>query len=124
MNDKPIKIPGPDHPISITSNANQVIVMAGGQTIAKSDHALNLQEATYPAVIYIPREDADMSLLKASDHTTYCPYKGDCSYFDISVGGTTALNAVWSYERPYDSVHEIAGHLAFYPDRVQSIVER
>jgi len=122
--DKPVKIPRPDHPITLTLNGHHVTVRAGGRLIAESDRALNLKEASYPVVIYIPRADADMSLLQATTHTTYCPYKGDCSYFTIPAGGDKAVNAVWSYEQPYDSVREIAGYLAFYPDRIDALVEQ
>jgi uncharacterized protein (DUF427 family) len=80
-----------------------------------------LREASYPAVYYIPRNDADMNLLTRTDHTTYCPYKGDCAYYSITPGGERAVNAVWTYESPYAAVKEIVQHLAFYPDRVDSI---
>jgi uncharacterized protein (DUF427 family) len=80
-----------------------------------------LHEASYPAVQYIPCADAVMTLLTRSTHTTYCPYKGDCSYYSILVGGTRATNAVWTYERPYSAVASIKDHLAFYPDRVEAI---
>ena len=113
-----MKIPGPDHPIAIEHTAKRVVVKADGRVLADTRAALGLVEASYPAVQYVPRADADMSRLRRSAHTTYCPYKGDCSYFDI-VGG--AANAVWSYERPYPAVAGIEGHLAFYPDRVDSI---
>ena len=121
MTDKPVKIPGPDHPITITPETRHIVVKAGGQIIADTHRALSLKEASYPAVLYIPREDADMSLLARTDHSTYCPYKGDCSYYSIPAGGARSVNAVWTYETPYDSVSQIAGHLAFYPDRVDSI---
>ncbi len=118
---KPVRIPGPDHPITITPHTGRVTVTVAGKTIVSSDRALSLKEASYPAVLYIPREDADMSLLQRTDHATYCPYKGDCSYYSIPAGGDKSVNAIWTYEHPYDSVGEIAGHLAFYPDRVDTI---
>jgi len=89
--------------------------------IANSKNALLLREASYPPVLYIPRKDADMSRLERSQHSTYCPYKGDCSYYSIPLGGPKSVNAVWTYERPYAAVAEIQGHLAFYRDRVDSI---
>jgi uncharacterized protein (DUF427 family) len=116
---KPIKIPGPDHPITIAKNEKRLTVSAAGRTIAETNNALTLKEASYPAVQYIPRADADMMLLHKSDHTTYCPYKGECSYFDIPSLGDTGKNAVWSYEAPYDAVRAIREHLAFYADRVE-----
>jgi uncharacterized protein (DUF427 family) len=120
---KPMKIPGPDHPITITPNPHRITVTLGGKIVADTSRALTLQEAAYPAVQYIPRADVDMALLTATDHTTYCPYKGDCSYFSIPSGGERSVNAVWSYETPYDAVAGIKGHLAFYPSRVDAIDE-
>ena len=113
------KIPGPDHPITITPHQGVVVIKAGGKAIARSEKALSLKEANYPAALYIPRADADMTLLEQSDHATYCPYKGDCSYFSIAVLGARGQNAVWSYEHPYEAVAAIKDHLAFYPDRVE-----
>jgi len=123
MNDKPVKIPGPDHPIILTANPKRVVVRLGGKVIADTRSALLLREANYPGVNYIPREDADMSLLERTDHATYCPYKGDCSYFSIPLGGERSRNAVWSYESPYGAVARIRHYLAFYPDRVDGIEE-
>jgi uncharacterized protein (DUF427 family) len=118
------KIPGPDHPITITSNPHRILVKVGGRVIADTRAALTLREASYPAVQYIPIEDVDMSLLKRSAHTTYCPYKGECTYYDIPSGGDRSTNVVWTYEAPYAAVAAITGHLAFYPDRVDQIEER
>jgi uncharacterized protein (DUF427 family) len=123
MNMRPEKIPGPDHPISIARSDRRVIVKVAGQVIADSQAALRLQEASYPAVLYIPRADVDMSKLQGTEQTTYCPYKGDCSYYSIPSGGAKSTNAVWSYEKPYASVSSIQQHLAFYPTRVDSIEE-
>jgi len=123
MSEKPVKIPGPDHPIILTANPKRVIVRLGGQVIADTRGALLLREANYPGVNYIPREDADMALLERTDHATYCPYKGDCSYFSIPLGGERSRNAVWSYESPYGAVARIRNYLAFYPDRVDGIEE-
>ncbi|MFZ3177297.1 MAG: DUF427 domain-containing protein [Methylovirgula sp.] len=121
---KPIKIPGPDHPISIARNPNQVVVTFAGQVIAETRAALTLKEAGYPPVFYIPREDVNMRLLQRTEHSTYCPYKGDCSYFTIAVRDARAVNAVWSYEEPHATVAIISYHLAFYPDRIDAIEER
>ena len=118
---KPIKIPGPDHPISVERNAGRVIVSVAGHVIADTRNALTLSEAHYPAVQYIPREDVVLALLVRSDRTTYCPYKGNASYFSIPVGGERSIDAVWSYETPYAAVAGIKDHLAFYPDRVDAI---
>jgi uncharacterized protein (DUF427 family) len=121
---KPIKAPGPDHPISVERNASRVIVSIAGRVIADTREALTLREAAYSAVQYIPRKDVDMTLLERTDHTTYCPYKGDCSYFSILLGGERSVNAVWSYEAPYAAVTPIKDYLAFYPNRVDAIEER
>ena len=121
MNDKQMKLPGPDHPIAIEPNPNRVVVSVSGRVIADTREALALREGTYPAVLYIPRKDVDMSLLERTDHETYCPYKGDCAYFSIPAGGARSTNAVWTYEAPYEAVASIKDHLAFYPDRVDEI---
>ena len=118
---KAIKIPGPDHPISIERNTNRVVVSVAGRVIADTREALTLSEAHYPAVEYIPRKDVDMTLLARSDRSTYCPYKGDASYFSIPLGGERSIDAVWTYETPYAAVAGIKDHLAFYPDRVDTI---
>jgi uncharacterized protein (DUF427 family) len=123
MTDKPMKIPGPDHPIAIARNPARVVVKIAGRVVADTRDALALRESIYPPVQYIPRKDVDMSLLKRTDHATYCPYKGDCSYYSIPVGGERAANAVWTYETPYEAVAGIKDHLAFYPNRVDSIEE-
>jgi uncharacterized protein (DUF427 family) len=123
MTDRPIKIPGPDHPITVAPNPKRVVVTLGGKVIADTREALTLKEASYPAVQYIPRKDVDMALLARTDHATYCPYKGEASYFSIPLGGERSVNAIWTYESAYPSVAAIQDHLAFYPDRVDGIVE-
>jgi uncharacterized protein (DUF427 family) len=121
MTNKPMKIPGPDHPISIAANPSLVVVKVGGKIIAETRDALTLREASYPAVHYIPRRDVDMAALTRSEHTTYCPYKGDASYYSIPAGGNRSLNAVWTYETPFEAVAQIKDYVAFYPDRVDEI---
>ncbi|MCB4825209.1 DUF427 domain-containing protein [Roseicella aerolata] len=118
-----MKIPGPDHPISITPNPKRVRVTLGGEVVAESTRSLTLREASYPPVHYIPREDAALPMLHRTAHRTHCPYKGDASYYSIEAGGRRAENAVWSYEAPFPAVAAIAGHLAFYSDRVDRIEE-
>jgi uncharacterized protein (DUF427 family) len=121
LNAKPVRIPGPDHPITIEASDSHVVVRMANLEIVNSRNALLLREAQYPPVLYIPRADADMALLERTNHSTYCPYKGDCSYYSIPIGGSKSINAVWTYEDPYAAVAQIKGHLAFYRDRVDSI---
>jgi uncharacterized protein (DUF427 family) len=113
------KIPGSDHPITVEPYPKHVVVSYKGEVIADTRAALRLQEASYPAVLYIPRGDADMGKLTRSDRTTHCPYKGEASYYSLPAGDAKAANAVWTYETPHDTVAEIREHLAFYPDRVE-----
>ncbi len=120
---KTVRTPGPDHPITIEPNPNRLVVSVAGRPIADTRAALSLREADYPPVQYIRREDVDMSLLQRTDHATYCPYKGDCSYYSIPAAGERGINAVWTYEAPYEAVAQIAGCLAFYPNRVDSVIE-
>jgi uncharacterized protein (DUF427 family) len=124
MKEKQIKNPGPDHPISVERNPARVVVSVAGREIADTRNALTLREADYPPVQYIPREDVDLSQLKRTDHATYCPFKGDCSYYSVPAGGKKSVNAVWTYEDPYPAVAQIKGHVAFYPERVDEIAEQ
>jgi uncharacterized protein (DUF427 family) len=121
---KPVRIPGPDHPITIDRTPNRVVVLLAGRVIADTQDALTLREASYPPVQYIPRKDVDMAALARTDHTTHCPYKGDAAYYSIPAGGERSANAVWTYETPHPAVAAIAEHLAFYPDCVDAIEER
>jgi uncharacterized protein (DUF427 family) len=120
---KVIKQPGPDHPIAIAPNGKRVQVRFAGRIVADTTRALTLQETTYQPVHYIPREDVDMSLLVRTDHQSYCPYKGDASYYSIKVSDKTSENAIWSYEAAYPAVAEIEGRLCFYRNRVDAIEE-
>jgi len=115
MSEKPVLIPDDSHPITVTSNPDRVVVTLGERTVADTTSALTLQEASYPAVQYVPLADVDPSVLERTDHATYCPYKGDASYYSLVADGETHDNAVWTYEAPYDAVAPIAGHVAFYP---------
>ena len=121
MTQKSVKLPNADHPITIDATPERVVVTVAGRVVADSTKALTLREAAYPPVQYIPRGDVDMNLLQRTEHATYCPYKGDCSYFSIAATGERGTNSVWSYEAPFDSVAAIKDHLAFYPDRVDGI---
>jgi uncharacterized protein (DUF427 family) len=101
MTEKPVKIPGPDHPIAVTKNPKRVTVTVNGKIVASTRAALSLKEASYPPVQYIPRADANIALLERTRHSTYCPYKGDASYFSIPSAGEKGENAVWTYEHPH-----------------------
>jgi len=116
-----MKIPGPDHPITVTANPKRLQVLYQGHVIVDSAKALTLQESTYPAAIYFPREDAEMSFFGRTDHQTHCPYKGDASYFSLNMDGHLAENAVWTYEEPYPAMESIRGLLAFYPNQVEIV---
>jgi uncharacterized protein (DUF427 family) len=121
MNGKPIKIPGPDHPITIRLLKGRVTVTVAGKRVADTREALSLKEGTYPPVQYIPRKDVDMAQLQRTLNQTYCPYKGECAYYSIPAGGERSINAAWTYEAPHAAVSEIREHLAFYSDRVDAI---
>lgn len=124
MDPRIVKIPGPHHPITITPSRSRIVVSVGRRVVADSVNALILQEAAYPAVHYIPRDDVDMTALNRSETHTYCPYKGEASYFSIPSGGERSVDAVWTYETPYDAVAPIKDYVAFYPDRVDGVEQR
>lgn len=116
-----MKEPGPDHPIAIEPYPGRVRVLVGGTAVVETTRALSLKEASYDPVLYVPREDARFDLLAKNARTTHCPYKGEASYYDITVEGGTCRAAVWSYEEPFPAVAAIQRHLAFYKDRVDAI---
>ncbi|MFQ6331147.1 MULTISPECIES: DUF427 domain-containing protein [unclassified Nocardia] len=117
---RPVLQPGPDHPITVTPHPERIVVRVHGQVVIDTQNALVLQEASYPPVYYLPLADAEESVLERTDTATYCPYKGDASYFTVSVDGAQSIDAGWAYESPYPAVAEIKDHIAFYPDRVDA----
>ena len=116
MKEKQVRLPGPDHPISIQRNPARVVVSVAGRVVADTRNALTLREAAYPPVQYMPAEDVDFSQLERTDHATYCPYKGDCNSSSVPAGGRKSVNVMWTYEDPFPAVAQIKGHVAFYPD--------
>jgi uncharacterized protein (DUF427 family) len=122
--ERTIKVPGPEHPITTAPNPQRVIVTVAGKVIADTTDAIVLSEARHDPVQYIPRKDVDMAALERTDHTSYCAYKGEASYYSIPAGGDRSVNAIWTYEMPFEWLAEIREHVAFYTDRVDSIVEQ
>ena len=124
MTEKPVREPTADHPITVKPTGKHVTVLVNGVVVADTDNSLTLQESTYPAVQYIPMHDVAQNVLKPSDTTTYCPYKGDASYYSVATtaSGDTVEDVIWTYEQPYPAVADIAGHVAFYPDKAEVVV--
>ena len=108
----------PDYRIAARPAGARVRVTFKGEVIADTKDAVRLEETSYPPVFYIPRTDVKMERLVRTSHNTYCPFKGQASYYSLAGG---PQNAVWSYERPYDEMLAIKELLAFYPDKVDSI---
>jgi uncharacterized protein (DUF427 family) len=124
MSNKPVREPSADHPITVEPTGEHVTVSVNGVVVADTYDSLTLQESTYPAVQYIPMRDVAQNVLKPSSTTTYCPYKGDASYFHVATtaSGDAVEDAIWTYEQPYPAVADIAGHVAFYPDKAEVVV--
>jgi uncharacterized protein (DUF427 family) len=123
MSDRPVLQPTANHPITVEPTGKHVTVRINGEVVAETDNALTLQESTYPAVQYIPRSDVVQTVLTSSDTTTYCPFKGDASYYTVTTAaGDTVEDAIWTYEQPYPAVADIAGHVAFYADKADIAV--
>jgi uncharacterized protein (DUF427 family) len=112
-----------DHPITIERHPNRVQVRFNGHVVADTTDALTLREASLAPVLYIPRKDADMRYFERTAHSTHCPYKGDAAYFSLRVDDRISENAVWTYEDPFPAMASIAGRIAFYRNRVDSIDE-
>lgn len=121
-NGRPVLLPGPDHPITVEPTPGRVEVRVGDRVIAESARALTLREADYPPVQYLPLADADPDVLRPTETTSYCPYKGEASYWGIATEDGELTDAVWGYEHPHAAMAMLAGHIAFYPDRVQLTV--
>jgi len=125
MSDRPVWQPSDEHPITVAPTGAHVTVRVGGDVVAATDRALTLREASYPPVQYIPLADVDAARLRPSDTHTYCPYKGDAGYYHVvTSAGATVEDAIWTYAEPYPAVAEIAGHVAFYPDKAEIVVAR
>ena len=124
MAERPVLQPTAEHPITVTPTEGRVVVRINGEVVADTRAALTLQESTYPAVQYIPIEHINRQVLTPTDTSTYCPFKGDAGYYSVRVGDVIVDDAVWFYAQPYPAVGEIAGHVAFYPDKAEVTVTR
>ncbi|BBY26617.1 DUF427 domain-containing protein [Mycolicibacterium sediminis] len=122
MSERQVLQPTAEHPITVTPTDGRVVVRIGGTVVAETDAALSLRESTYPVVQYVPFAAVDQTVLRRSDTTTYCPFKGEANYFDVTVAGTTVEDAIWTYEQPYEAVGAIAGHVAFYAEKADVAV--
>ncbi len=123
MSERPVLEPTEAHPITVQPTGKHVTVRVNGEVVAETDQALTLQESTYPAVQYIPLSDVVQERLQSSDTETYCPYKGDASYYSVlTASGDTVDDAIWTYVQPYPAVGQIAGHVAFYPNKADITV--
>jgi uncharacterized protein (DUF427 family) len=124
MSDRIVLEPSTEHPITIEPTRGRVQVRVNGQIVADTQAALTLQEATYPAVQYIPMSDVVQEVLTRTDTKTYCPFKGEARYYSVTTGtGDTVDDAIWTYEEPYPAVAAIGGHVAFYPDKAEITVD-
>jgi uncharacterized protein (DUF427 family) len=121
MTNSKVLLPGPDHPLTLEPTGARVTVSFGGRVVADTPNAITVREASYPPVQYVPLADVDPAVLVPSEHTSHCPYKGDARYYSLAVGERVARDAVWFYDTPHDAVAPLAGHAAFYPDRVDAI---
>ena len=117
---RPILEPTAEHPITIEPAGSRVVVRIGDRVVADTTDALTLDEGGHDPVQYVPPRDLDQTVLRPSEHTTYCPYKGDAGYFSVEIPGREPLEDVaWFYDEPFASVAEIADHVAFYPNRAE-----
>jgi uncharacterized protein (DUF427 family) len=113
----------PKHRITTKPAGVRVQIKLKGEVIADTRDAIQFEEThvghvVAPVIYYIPRKDVKMDRLSRTSHETYCPFKGQASYYSFVNGPE---NAVWSYEQPYDEMLAIKGLLAFYPDKVDTI---
>jgi len=110
------------HTITTTPSTVHVEVRLGGEVLASSDRPVLLDETGLPTRYYLPKDDVRMELLTATSFHTTCPFKGEASYWSIELDGESHDGLVWAYEDPIPAAAEIAGHLSFYPERVELTV--
>jgi uncharacterized protein (DUF427 family) len=124
MSQRPVLTPTAEYPITVAPTGRHVTVRVGDAVVADTDNALTLEESRHPDVQYIPMADVNREMLSPTDTSTYCPFKGDASYYSVTAaGGGTVTDAVWAYEQPFPAVADIAGHVAFYPDKADISIE-
>ena len=108
----------PEYRVDLEPNPERVSISVGEATLAKSERSLLVVETKHDPVLYIPRDDVTMELLERTSHETFCPFKGEATYYTIRAAGSVLENAVWSYEDPFEQVIGLKGYLSFYTDRV------
>ena len=113
----------PDYRVDLEPHAQRVRVTLDGETIADSRGALRVRETKHDPVLYLPREDVRMERLERTDHTTFCPFKGDASYWSIRAGDRSEDDAVSSYEDPFEQVADLTDYVSFYTDRPALVIE-
>lgn len=124
MTERPVLEPSTEHPITISPTQGRVRVRVNGDVVADTAAALGLKESTLPVVQYVPLGDVVQDVLTRSDTSSYCPYKGEASYYSVTTAsGDIVDDVIWTYEQPYPAVAAIAGHVAFYPDKADVSVE-
>ena len=109
----------PEHQVRLIPADKRVLVILGGETVADSTAAILCEETGHDPIYYVPMVDTRADAFTPTARSTYCPYKGTASYWSISVGGTKAENAAWSYDLPYDECAALTKHVAFYGDKVE-----
>ena len=118
MSHPEIKEPNAGHPITIEPTKGRVQVRVDGELVADTTAALQLREATLPVVQYIPLADVVQDRLTRTDTSSYCPFKGEASYYSVTTcDGNTVDDVIWTYEQPYPAVAEIAGHVRLLPQQ-------
>ncbi len=113
----------PGHRVDVEANPARVRVVLDGRIVAESRRSLLVRETGLAPVVYFPREDVHPDRLDRTTRVTFCPFKGEASYWTVRSEDREEKNAAWSYENPIDAVSEIAGHVAFYAGRGGLVLE-
>ena len=116
-------INNPDYEIFFDVIPAEVRVDFGGETLGKSRQAKVMYELGHAPMYYLPLGYLNMDLLEATDHDTYCPYKGHASYWSINAGGKSVKNAVWTYASPHEEMAALKGYAGFYWGRMDGWFE-
>jgi uncharacterized protein (DUF427 family) len=106
----------PDYRVDVSPTDDHIRILHGDRCIADSRRPLKVTESRHQPVWYLPLSDVDPSVIEATDHTSYCPFKGHASYWSVTAGSSRLENSIWGYLSPYRECELLSEHVGFYVD--------
>jgi uncharacterized protein (DUF427 family) len=109
--------------IDILTSSRHVEVKLKDVTVADSRQPRILFETTLPPRYYLPLTDVRMDLLRPSEKTSHCAYKGMANYWSVEIDGELHEDVVWIYRTPLPEAQKVTGLAAFFNERVDLYVD-